>query len=137
MMKKNELKQTLKPLIKECIKECIFEEGVLSGIITEVLAGMQTQRVVTEGITIKKQTGPSPGELREREDEVERQRQERIKRLNESAKVGGVNVFEGVNSDTIAPEPGSSPLSGISPRDAGVDIAGILGLAGDRWKNLI
>jgi hypothetical protein len=137
MMKKNELKQTLKPLIKECIKECIFEEGVLSGIITEVLTGMQTQRVVTEGITIKKQAGPSPGELRKREDEAEKQKQERIKRLNESAKVGGVNVFEGVKADTITSEPGSSPLSGVAPSDSGVDIAGILGLAGDRWKNLI
>ena len=52
-MKKNELKQVLKPLIKECIKECIFEEGVLSGIITEVVSGLENQRIVTEGVTIK------------------------------------------------------------------------------------
>jgi|TARA_R100001126_G_scaffold98364_1_gene72571 hypothetical protein len=136
-MKKNELKKTLKPLIKECIKECIFEEGVLSGIITEVLAGMQTQRVVTEGITIKKDTGPSPEELEKREEEMERQKQERIKRLNESAKVGGVNIFEGVDSDTIAPEPGHGALSGVAPGDSGVDIGGILGLAGGKWKDLI
>ena len=38
------------------IKESIFEEGVLSGIVTEVLAGMKTQRVVTEGITVKAKT---------------------------------------------------------------------------------
>jgi hypothetical protein len=136
-MKKSELKETLKPLIKECIKECIFEEGVLSGIITEVLAGMQTQRVVTEGITIKKQTGPSPEELQEKEEEMEKQKQERIKRLNESANVGGVNIFEGISADTIASEPGSGALSGVAPSDSGVDIGGILGIAGDRWKNLI
>lgn len=136
-MKKSELKETLKPLIKECIKECIFEEGVLSGIITEVLAGMQTQRVVTEGITVKKQAGPSPQELQKREEEAERQKQERIKRLNESANVGGVNIFEGVSADTIAPEPGSGALSGVAPSDSGVDIGGILGLAGGKWKNLI
>lgn len=139
-MKKNELKETLKPLIKECIKECIFEEGVLSGIITEVLAGMQSQRVVTEGITIKSNStpsGPSPEETREREEEMERQRQERIKKLNESAKVGGVNVFEGIKENTIAPEPGHGALSGVSAGDSGVDIGGILNIAGGKWKQLL
>jgi len=136
-MKKSELKQTLKPLIKECIKECIFEDGTLSGIIAEVLKGMEGQRIVTEGITVQAQTGPSPQELQKREEEMERQKQERIKRLNESAKVGGVNIFEGVSADTIAPEPGSGALSGVAPGDSGVDIDGILGLAGGKWKNLI
>ena len=137
-MKKSELKETLKPLIKECIKECIFEEGVLSGIISEVFKGMETQRVVTEGITVKKQTGPTPEEIKQREEEMERQRQERIKRLNESAKVGGVNVFEGVKEDAIVPESsGHGALSGVAPGDSGVDINGILGIAGGKWKDLI
>ncbi len=35
-MKKSELKN----IIKECVKEVIFEEGVLSGIITEVMQGL-------------------------------------------------------------------------------------------------
>jgi len=35
-MKKSELKN----IIKECVKEVIFEEGVLSGIITEVVGGL-------------------------------------------------------------------------------------------------
>ena len=38
-MKRSELKQVLKPLIKECIKEVLFEDGVLSGIISEVIRG--------------------------------------------------------------------------------------------------
>ena len=76
-MKKNELKQILKPLIKECIKECIFEEGVLSGIVTEVVRGMETQRIVTEGITIKKNEDDEKQRLAE--EEYERQRQEKIK----------------------------------------------------------
>ena len=137
-MKKNELKQVLKPLIKECIKECIFEDGTLSGIIAEVLKGMESQRIVTEGVTVKAQNGPSAEELKEREEEMERQRQERIKRLNESAKVGGINVFEGIKEDAIAPESsGHGALSGVAPGDSGVDINGILGIAGGKWKDLI
>ena len=37
-MKKSELKN----IIKECVKEVIFEEGVLSGLITEVIHGLGT-----------------------------------------------------------------------------------------------
>ena len=111
-MKKNELKQTLKPLIKECIKECIFEEGVLSGIITEVLAGMQTQRVVTEGITVKSETDGAERQqkIRALEEKAEAERQERIRKL---------------------------PLSGQNPGDPGVNIDGILNLASGKWKHLI
>ena len=45
-MKREELKKTLRPLIKECIKEVIFEEGILSGIISEVMKGTSGQRIV-------------------------------------------------------------------------------------------
>ena len=38
-MKRSELKKVLKPLIKECIREVVFEEGVLSGLISEVVKG--------------------------------------------------------------------------------------------------
>ena len=40
-MNKQELKKILKPLIKECIKEVIFDDGVLSGIISEVVQGFE------------------------------------------------------------------------------------------------
>ncbi len=45
-MNKEKLKATLRPLIKECIKEVIFEEGVLSGIISEVVKGTGAQQIV-------------------------------------------------------------------------------------------
>jgi len=132
-MKKNELKKVLKPLIKECIKECIFEEGVLSGIIKEVAQGMGNQRVVTEGITVTSKKDPS--EQQRKEKEYEKQRQERIRRLNESAKVN-IDVFE---NTTPAPEESSthSPLAGISAADPGVNIDGIIGMAKGKWKHLI
>ena len=120
-MKKNELKKILKPLIKECIKECIFEEGVLSGIIKEV----------THGLTSKK----DPSGQQHREKEYEEQRQERIRRLNESAKVN-IDVFQNTQP---TPEQSSihSPLTGIAANDAGVNIDGLLNIANGKWKHLI
>ena len=134
-MKKNELKQVLKPLIKECIKECIFEEGVLSSIITEVVRGMETQRIVTEGITIKKNEDNE--KQRQAEEEYETQRQEKIKKLNEAVSFGSskVDIFEGtspVTSDSGAP----SPLGGVAPNDAGVKIDGLFGVVGKKWNAL-
>ena len=122
-------------LIKQCIKECIFEDGVLSGIITEVVKGMEGQRIVTEGITITKKED-DPEETRKKEIELEKQRQERIKRLNESASLNGTNVFEGTKE--IAPQTSQhGALAGQSPEDAGVDISGILNIANGKWKHLI
>ena len=137
-MKKNELKQVLKPLIKECIKECIFEEGILSGIISEVFRGLESRRIVSEGLTIKAQPEEKQAkdEKNKLEEDYEKQRQERIKRLNESVSANGVNVFEGT-SPTVSETDPSNALSSNAPGDAGVDISGILGLANDKWKQLI
>ena len=45
-MKKSELKRTLKPVIKECIHEMLIEEGLLSGIVAEVVKGLGTAPLV-------------------------------------------------------------------------------------------
>jgi hypothetical protein len=136
-MKRNELKTMLKPLIKECIKECIFEEGVLSGIIKEVAQGMGNQRVVAESASVPAASVQSQEETRLHEKEYERKRQERIKRLNESMPFGNADVFEGTKE--IIPESAGkgSPLSGLPPDDPGVDINGIMNLAGKKWKHLM
>lgn len=136
-MKKNELKKVLRPIIKECIKECIFEEGVLSGIITEVAKGMSNQRIVAEGLTIEsKSNTPDPKELERKAEVLESQRQERIKKLNETMSFGGVDVFEGTKE--IIPEGNQhGALAGTAPDDAGVDISGILNLANGKWKHLV
>ncbi len=136
-MKKNELKTMLKPLIKECIKECIFEEGVLSGIITEVAKGMVNQRIVAEGLTIESKTNtPDPREMQKKAEALEAQRQERIKKLNETMSFGGVDVFEGTKE--ILPEGNQhSPLAGTAPSDPGVDISDIMKIASGKWKHLM
>ena len=138
-MKKSELKKVLKPLIKECIKECIFEDGVLSGIITEVANGLSAQRVSVGGLTVenKKSTGPDTTELKRRAEEAERQRQERIKRLNESTNLGNIDVFEGTKAMAPEAENTHGALSGVASSDAGVDIGGILNIAEDKWKQLM
>ena len=134
-MKKAELKNILKPLIKECIKECIFEDGVLSGIITEVTKGLSSQRLVTEASVVHKDELNLAAKQKKAE-ELERDRQEKIKKLNESMSFGEVNIFEGTKE--IVPESSNhGPMSGIAANDAGVDIRGILNLAEGKWKHLM
>jgi len=136
-MKRSELKKILKPLIEECIKECIFEKGVLSGIITEVAKGMANQQIITESLTVRSnKSAPDSEELQKKAAALEKQRQEKIKRLNETMSFGGVDVFEGTQE--VIPESNQhTALSGVSPHDAGVDISGIMNIANGKWKDLI
>ena len=82
--------------------------------------------------------GPDPAEIRRQEEELERQRQERIKRLNESVgPIGaGVNVFENVQPVIETEQEGGKALAGTSANDPGVDISGIMRLAGGKWDAL-
>ena len=130
-MKSNELKKVLKPLIKQTIREVLLEEGILSQVVSEVVRGMGAQPI-TE---VKR--GPAPADLRHKEEELERQRQERIKRLNESVgPVGGVNVFENTQPMAETEGDGGKALAGMPPGDSGVDISGIMKLAGGKWNAL-
>lgn len=138
-MKTNELKRILKPLIKQCIKEVIFEEGVLSGIISEVATGLTSQMPIVES-------------RHQQEEAIEAKNAERTKRAQETKSklyeaigkdaYNGVNVFEnteplskgGSVSESAAP---SSPLSNYAPQDPGVNIEGLLSVAGNNWKKLL
>lgn len=134
-MKKAELKRALKPLVKECIKEVLFEDGVLSGIIAEVVTGLGAGQVVMEQ---KTQQVDQETLLRDKAEKMEAQRQAKIKRLNESSGLGKkVNVFEGVKPIKEAASSGPSPLASTSPGDSGVDISGIMNISRHNWKDLI
>ena len=128
-MKANEFKKLIKPIIKQTIKEVLLEEGVLSNIVSEVAIGLQNQRIVTEGVTVTKKTE----DLEAKAERLERQRQEKIKKLNESSKLGG--VFTG--TAPLVESSGQGPLAGTSPTDAGVDITAIKQIANGKWKHLI
>jgi len=134
-MKKAELKRALKPLVKECIKEVLFEDGVLSGIIAEVVTGLGAGQVVMEQKTPQLDQKTL---LREKAERMEAQRQAKIKRLNESSGLSKkVNVFEGVQPIKEAAASGPSPLANTNPGDKGVDISGIMNISRHSWKDLI
>ena len=125
-MKVSEFKKILKPLIEQTVKEVLLQEGVLSKIVSEVATGLQAPLVESKN--------QQSVDTRLSEEQYERQRQERIKKLNESTKLKSVNVFEGVRQ--IPETNQASPLAGVSPSDAGVDITAIQAIAKGKWKKL-
>ena len=140
-MKSAELKKVLKPLIKECVKEMMIEEGFLSSVVSEVIKGMNAN-VIVENTSTASVNSREDEWRRSLEEKMELERQQRIQKLNESmSKQHNVDVFEGVNpimeSGTTA-NSSHSALAGQDPNDAGVDISGIMGIAGGKkkWKAL-
>ena len=136
-MKKSELKQVLKPLIKECIKEVIFEEGVLSNIVSEVAQGLGGQTIVET----KQQPSIPQRNYEEEERVVQQKLQETRKRMLDAIgtdSYNGVDLFAGT-TPTSAPTESKQgdPLSGIDPRDAGVDINKIFGGKSKNWAGMI
>jgi|TARA_R110000765_G_scaffold273515_1_gene372253 hypothetical protein len=136
-MKKSELKQVLRPLIKECIKEVIFEEGILSNIVSEVAHGLGGNTLVAS-----KQHVTSPvqqDEQEQHEQETARQKiQETRKRMLDaigSDSYNGIDLFEGTAPAPQESNP-SAALSGIDPKDAGVDINKIFGGASKNWSHM-
>lgn len=143
-MNKEKLKATLRPLIKECIKEVIFEEGVLSGIISEVVKGTGAQQIVET-----RQPQPQYQQLHQQDHEQrERKIQENRKRMLDAIgkdAYNGVDLFEGTQplssrgghgTAAGAPVPhGSKALDGIAPNDPGVNL-GALGIDTSIWKTL-
>ena len=131
-MNKKELKEVLKPLIKQCIKEVIFEEGVLSSIISECVAGVSGQPIVEKKIKKKK-----PVDNRQDiNEQLERTKKKMLKAMA-SDSYNGVNVFEGTTPAPGPSSPGANPLGGYAPGDSGVDISGILNIAGRNWSKMV
>lgn len=124
-MKAAEFKKLIKPLIKESVKELLFEEGILSSLISEVAKGLQNN------IVVEARAPARVVDQRAQEEKLEREKQERIKRLNESAKY---DAFAGTE---VPREQSQGALSGISPGDRGVDITAIEQIANGKWKRLI
>ena len=134
-MKRNELKEVLKPLIKECIKEVIFENGTLSGIITEVVKGLESVnasavRPIVEQKVIKPVV-PSEAIL-----EARRSLEATKKNLQNSTGLKG--IFEGTTPMRSGGDKNSqhSALRDMDPSDPGVDISGIVKIAGNAWNQL-
>lgn len=133
-MKKTELKKVLKPLIRECIKEVMFEDGVLSGIISEVVKGLGTgaQPIVEQKTMQPQQEGVA---VREAKRDLQETRKKMLRAIN-SDSYNGVDVFENTTPAPSSNSPQYSALRDKSPDDAGVDLTGIMNLAGGGWKQI-
>ena len=122
-MKKSELKN----IIKECVKEVIFEEGVLSGIITEVAQGLQTN-------TLTKRSAPAPRQSalpREASQHLQETKKQVISAITSNSyddvkkKFTNPELFEGTTP--IVEQSSRGGLAGVAPGDPGVDISNIPG----------
>ena len=146
-MNKKELKQLIKPLVKECIKEALLEEGMLSTVISEVVKG--TSGLVVEQRSQKIQE-TTEKVLETNEDAMRRLQERKAEQQNKKRKLldaigsdayGGVDLFEGTEPLTKAGKVGDGEkppgaLSNYAPDDSGVDISGLLNLAGGSWKKI-
>ena len=133
------LKKLLKPIIMECIKEAIFEEGVLSTLVAEVATGMNQSTIVES----PPKTDFTATMASERSEAVTKRLQESKNKMLEAIgknAYGGVDVFEGTEAlssgGTPGATPSTSPLSGLDPKDKGVDIDGLMGVFGKKWNAL-
>ena len=136
-MKREQLKKLIKPSIKECIHEVIIEEGILTKVVSEVAKGMGNVIVET------KQPEPTPEPQRNTNQEaIELQKKrldEQRKRLAKAVGEGAYsNIFEGIEPMEASVEgaASASPMAGVSAKDPGVDISGIMALGGRNWKTL-
>ena len=138
-MKKSELKE----MIKDCVKEVLFEEGTLSTIIAEVAYGLTSARSLVEKQNTVEVVQPAADNSLNLSQQAQRKKLEETKKkmLDAIGNSSMKGIFEGTeplrsggapNSETSP----SSPLSHIAPGDAGVDISGILNIAGSSWERL-
>lgn len=146
-MNKKELKQLIKPLVKECIKEALLEEGMLSTVITEVIKGTSGLVVEQRREKVQKTTERV---LESNEDAMRRLQDRKSKQQSEKRQLldaigmdsyGGVDLFEGTEpltkgGNTNQKIQAQGALSNYSPSDSGVDISGLLNLAGGSWKKI-
>ena len=136
-------KSELKKIIKECVKEVLFEEGVLSNLVAEVAFGItKAQKTIVESQENSQVNNNIVQESRFQEEERRRKKLLETKRkmLDAMGNSKLANVFEGTQPLKQAGQAGKSsphgPLSGRDPSDAGIDISGLFGLAGQKWQQL-
>ena len=137
-MKKSEFKKLIKPIVSECIKESLMEDGLISGIIAEVVRGMSTPQPIVEASAPKADTTIERMKRnafsKEQSGKLKEHRAKLMSAIGGEA-YNGVNLFEGT---TPAPAQGSpnqqaNPMSGQNPGDAGVDIGNLFGSVGTSW----
>jgi len=139
-MKKSQLKRVIKPIVEECITEVLLEKGLLSSIISEVVKGIQP---VQQSFTQQRPVIKENKLIEQQRQELQEQKYEMMKaqkrKLLDAAGFG-VDVFSGTEPIEEAADPSNGQagaLSGVSPSDPGVDIAGIMAVANRDWSKMI
>ena len=119
-MKKRELKN----INKECVREVILENGMLSGIVSEVVHGLGSKPLVQESHSRKIQ--------QEAESQASHTRQKMLDAVAANSyteakkRFSNPEMFEGTRPLTEGNQ--KSALGGIAPNDPGVDISNIPGM---------
>mgnify|MGYP003118821645 FL=1 len=139
-MKKSQLKRVIKPIVEECLNEVLLEKGLLSSIISEVVKGIQP---IQQPIVQQRTVSQSNKLIEQQKQELHEQKYEMMKaqkrKLLDAAGFG-VDVFSGTEPIEEAADPSNGQagaLSGVSPSDPGVDIAGIMAVANRDWSKMI
>ena len=136
-MRKSDLKKLIKPIVKECIQESLLEDGVLSKVISEVAVGLSSTEKIMEQPQKKVDTPTTNMRETEALANLKEQRKKMLDAIGRDS-MNGVNIFEGTDplsssGDVSATGP-KSALSGVDPKDPGVDISDLAGIFGDTWK---
>tara|TARA_R100000995_G_scaffold70307_1_gene38880 strand:- start:1823 stop:2245 length:423 start_codon:yes stop_codon:yes gene_type:complete len=140
-MKKSQLKKVIKPIVEECITEVLLEKGLLSNIISEVVKGIQPQQqsFVQQRPVMQENNKLMQQQRQELQEQKYEMMKEQKRKLLDAAGFG-VDVFSGTQPIEEAADPSNGQagaLSGVSPSDAGVDIAGIMAVANRDWSKMI
>ena len=114
----------------QCIKEVIFEDGTLSNIVSEVARGLGSTSVITEVRSPKKQKMSLESES---DAKARLQRKKQMLDAIGRESYNGVDLFEGTTPAPAPTQQGHGALSGVDPRDPGVDITA---LPSSAWKKL-
>lgn len=142
-MKKSELKNLIKPIVEECVKDALLTSGLLTSVISEVIAGVQ-KGMISENVETSQSTKDSIAQQKQiSESEKRKSLEDRKKLLGAigASAYNNVDVFEGTTPIKKAGKPSSnsggySPFEGVDPSDPGVDISALTKGAGKNWKRL-
>ena len=124
-------KSDLKNIIKECVREVILEEGMLSGIVSEVVQGMGAAVIQERQDTRQEPKAKPSSQITETKkkvlDALGNNSYEALK-----SRFKNPELFEGTRP--IQESNGKGALSGVEAGDPGVDITNIPGFGS--WSSV-
>ena len=136
-MKKSELREIIKPMVEECLQESmqkiLLESGLLSAVISEVVAGLNTAAPIVEQKQEVKVESKEPAKKEINTHKINETRKRMLDAIGKDA-YSGVNVFEGTKPAMSESAPNAGPLKDTDPQDPGVDITEIFN---SNWGKLI